>query len=243
MAGTKEEIIYLAKLAEQSERYDEMIEYVNQFTKMDGELTVEERNILSVAYKNVVGSRRASLRVMNSIEQKETKKGNSENVERIKKYKKEIESELKAKCSDILKLLDEYLIPRGKGEETQIFYLKMMGDYYRYLAEFASGDELARVSTKADESYKAAYDLATTKMPTTKPIRLGLALNYSVFYYEIMKQSEKACDMAKKAFDSAITDLDNAQENESYKDSTLIMQLLRDNLTLWTSDGADEEAK
>ena len=242
MTETKEELTYLAKLAEQSERYEEMIEYVNQFTKMDGDLSVEERNILSVAYKNVVGSRRASLRVMNSLEQKESKKGNSENVERIKKYKKEIETELKNQCREIIKLLDEFLIPKGKGEETQIFYLKMKGDYYRYLAEFASED-LSSVSGKAEEAYKGAYDIATNKLPTTNPIRLGLALNYSVFYYEIMKQPDKACDMAKKAFDLAITDLDNTQENESYKDSTLIMQLLRDNLTLWTSDGADEEAK
>ena len=185
----REEIIYLAKLAEQSERYDEMVDYVNQFTKMESELSVEERNILSVAYKNVVGSRRASLRVINSLEQKETKKGKEDslkNVERIQTYKKDIEAELRKLCSEILKLLDEHLIPKGKGEETQIFYLKMKGDYYRYLAEFVTGDELSSASAKADEAYKGAYDIASSKMATTNPIRLGLALNYSVFFYEIM---------------------------------------------------------
>ncbi len=72
-------------------------------------------------------------------------------------------------------------------------------------------------------------------MSSTHPIRLGLALNYSVFYFEILNEPENACKIAKVAFDEAITDLDSLSE-ESYRDSTLIMQLLRDNLTLWTSD-------
>ena len=72
-------------------------------------------------------------------------------------------------------------------------------------------------------------------MATTHPIRLGLALNFSVFYYEISNNPAKACELAKKAFDDAISELDHVKE-DTYKDSTLIMQLLRDNLTLWTSD-------
>lgn len=104
-----------------------------------------------------------------------------------------------------------------------------MGDYYRYQAE---------ISVDKEKDAKKAYDEADKEaktLPCTSPIRLGLALNYSVFYYEILKNPEKACDVAKKAFDDAIGDLDTLNE-DSYKDSTLIMQLLRDNLTLWTSD-------
>jgi 14-3-3 protein epsilon len=84
-------------------------------------------------------------------------------------------------------------------------------------------------------SYEAAHTLSADCLPSTHPIRLGLALNYSVFYYEIMKNSAKACKMARDAFDEAIADLDNV-EDEFYKDATLIMQLLRDNLTLWTEE-------
>ena len=83
-----------------------------------------------------------------------------------------------------------------------------------------------------------ATDKATSLAPT-HPIRLGLALNYSVFLYEVQQKNNEACELAKKAFDDAIAELDTLDE-ESYKDSTLIMQLLRDNLTLWTSDDGEQ---
>ncbi|XP_050942012.1 14-3-3-like protein GF14 kappa [Cucumis melo] len=88
-------------------------------------------------------------------------------------------------------------------------------------------------------AYRAAQDVAVADLAPTHPIRLGLALNFSVFYFEILNQSDKACSMAKEAFEEAIAELDTLGE-ESYKDSTLIMQLLRDNLTLWTSDAQDQ---
>ena len=109
------------------------------------------------------------------------------------------------------------------------------GDYHRYLAEFATGNERKEAAENSLVAYKAASDIAMTELPPTHPIRLGLALNFSVFYYEILNSPDRACRLAKAAFDDAIAELDTLSE-ESYKDSTLIMQLLRDNLTLWTSD-------
>lgn len=113
----------------------------------------------------------------------------------------------------------------------------MKGDYYRYLAEVASSELKNDIVENAKNGYSEATQAAEKEkaLPPTHPIRLGLALNFSVFYYEILGSPEKACEMAKKAFDDAIAELDTLSE-ESYKDSTLIMQLLRDNLTLWTSD-------
>ena len=109
------------------------------------------------------------------------------------------------------------------------------GDYFRYLAEFATGNDRKEAAESSLVAYKAASEIATTELPPTHPIRLGLALNFSVFYYEILNSPERACRLAKTAFDDAIAELDTLSE-DSYKDSTLIMQLLRDNLTLWASD-------
>ncbi|RZR83728.1 hypothetical protein BHM03_00010420 [Ensete ventricosum] len=151
----RESHVYMAKLAEQAERYDEMAESMKKVATLDVELTAEERNLLSVGYKNVIGARRASWRIMSSIEQKEESKGNEQNVKLIKGYRQKIEEELTQMCDDILAIIDQHLIPFSSSVESK---------------------------------------------------------------------------------------LDTLSE-ESYKDSTLIMQLLRDNLTLWTSelpeDGGD----
>ncbi|PHH67262.1 hypothetical protein CDD81_3031 [Ophiocordyceps australis] len=241
MTTERESKTFLARLCEQAERYDEMVTYMKEVAKLGGELTVDERNLLSVAYKNVVGTRRASWRIISSIEQKEESKGSDKHVSTIKDYRNKIETELEQVCQDVLDVLDESLIPNAATGESKVFYHKMKGDYHRYLAEFASGEKRKVAATAAHEAYKNATDVAQTDLTPTHPIRLGLALNFSVFYYEILNSPDRACHLAKQAFDDAIAELDSLSE-ESYRDSTLIMQLLRDNLTLWTSsDSAEAE--
>lgn len=242
MATERESKTFLARLCEQAERYDEMVTYMKEVAKLGGELSVDERNLLSVAYKNVVGTRRASWRIISSIEQKEESKGSEKHVGTIRDYRHKIEAELEKVCEDVLEVLDEALIPNAASGESKVFYHKMKGDYHRYLAEFASGEKRKSAATAAHEAYKSATDVAQTELTPTHPIRLGLALNFSVFYYEILNSPDRACHLAKQAFDDAIAELDSLSE-ESYRDSTLIMQLLRDNLTLWTSsDNAEGEA-
>ncbi|CDM35019.1 hypothetical protein DTO013E5_3087 [Penicillium roqueforti] len=242
MGSERENKTFLARLCEQAERYDEMVTFMKEVANIGGELTVDERNLLSVAYKNVVGTRRASWRIISSIEQKEENKGSEEHVGIIRDYRQKIETELEQVCQDVLDVLDEALIPKAETGESKVFYYKMKGDYHRYLAEFASGPKRKGAATAAHEAYKNATDVAQTELTPTHPIRLGLALNFSVFYYEILNSPDRACHLAKQAFDDAIAELDSLSE-ESYRDSTLIMQLLRDNLTLWTSsEGTEAES-
>ncbi|ENN76811.1 hypothetical protein D910_11976 [Dendroctonus ponderosae] len=291
-APDKDELVQRAKLAEQAERYDDMASAMKSVTETGVELSNEERNLLSVAYKNVVGARRSSWRVISSIEQKT--EGSERKQQMAKEYREKVEKELREICDDVLGLLDKFLIPKASNAESKVFYLKMKGDYYRYLAEVATGDtrntvvdysqkayqdafeiskakmtpthpirlglalnfsvfyyeilnspdkacQLAKqVVEDSQKAYQEAFDIAKSKMQSTHPIRLGLALNFSVFYYEIINSPARACHLAKQAFDDAIAELDTLNE-DSYKDSTLIMQLLRDNLTLWTSDTQGEQ--
>ncbi|KAI4323009.1 hypothetical protein L6164_022653 [Bauhinia variegata] len=218
MASSKdhESFIYIAKLAEQAERYDEMVDAMKNVALLDVELSVEERNLFSVGYKNVVGARRASWRILSSIEQKEESKGNELNAKRIKEYRQRVESELSKIFNDIMIIIDEHLIPSTNVAESTVFYYKMKGDYYRYLAEFKAGDEKKEVAEQSLKAYQASTT-AESELPPTHPIRLGPAT------------------LQGKPLMKAVSELDSLNE-ESYKDSTLIMQLLRDNLTLWTPD-------
>ena len=142
--------------------------------QIGGELTVDERNLLSVAYKNVVGTRRASWRIISSIEQKEESKGSDKHVGTIRDYRQKIEQELERVCQDVLDVLAESLIPKAESGESKVFYHKMCvqdalfgwrfemwelmwnrkGDYHRYLAEFASGEKRKVAATAAHEAYK-----------------------------------------------------------------------------------------
>jgi len=232
-------LVELVRVAETAERYEDMCKFVEKLVKMKSEkgedLDVDERNLLSVAYKNVVGAKRASWRTL---------AGGFDDAdeELLKKYKAIVEDELEAICQEVLSLLTDHLCKnvKGNGDETEVFYLKMCGDYYRYLSEFKTESE--EIKKNAEKFYREAMDVAEANLNETHPTRLGLALNFSVCYYEILKEPEKACDLAKKSFDAAIEKLDTLND-ASYKDSTLIMQLLRDNLTLWTSaqdDGDDQ---
>ena len=236
----KNELVQKAKLAEQAERYDDMAACMKSVTEQGAELSNEERNLLSVAYKNVVGARRSSWRVVSSIEQKT--EGAEKKQQMAREYREKIETELRDICNDVLSLLEKFLIPNASQAESKVFYLKMKGDYYRYLAEVAAGDDKKGIVDQSQQAYQEAFEISKKEMQPTHPIRLGLALNFSVFYYEILNSPEKACSLAKTAFDEAIAELDTLSE-ESYKDSTLIMQLLRDNLTLWTSDTQGDEAE
>jgi len=235
----------LSHAAEAAERYEDMVSIMTKLVenKLSDEkpLNSDQRNLLSVAYKNVVGSKRSSWRLLNDDQQFDDK-----NL--VGQYKKQVEDELKAACEGVLNVLDRLQKQNGKRmenekdnkgvTESQIFYLKMIGDYYRYLTEVFSENE--DYKTKCGNHYEEAMGLATENLESTHPTRLGLALNYSVCYFEILQQPKKACELAKTAFDDAIEKLDSLND-DSYRDSTLIMQLLRDNLTIWTNNESEED--
>jgi len=235
-------VVTLAKVAEQSERYEDMLSLMEHVAQ-NNELSTEERNLLSVAFKNVIGARRSSWRVLNNIESrsKESQSMSPEHKNLTVVYKTKVEDELRDICTKVIRLLEDYLIPNaGKNSniESKVFYYKMMGDYYRYLAEVQTNSK--EVIEKAEEAYENATKEAK-EMECTHPIRLGLALNYSVFHYEIKNDHERACSLAQVACDEAVNQLDNLDQ-ESYKDGSLILQLLRDNLTLWRSSQDQDES-
>lgn len=230
-------LVYVAKEAQRAERFLDMVKIIQELISLlvsnakDGsEMTEEERNLLSIAYKNVVGQLRAAHRTIIIDE-------NAKYWNLAKIYKTDLEAELTLFCTNALQLFENVLNKVCcESYAARVFVHKLIADYYRYLAEFSPMNQ--EYKNKASKYYKLALQLAEGNLEATHPIRLGVALNFSVCFHEVMKDTKQACQLAKTAFNHAIAKLDDLDEL-LYKDSTLIMQLLRDNLTLWTADSSD----
>lgn len=239
-AGTRSDYVYMAKIAEKAERYEDMVHYTTKVAEMYQPLSFDERNLLSVAFKNSVGVRRMAWRVINENEQSDAHVLGPEAMAKIAEYKRKVEVELDSSCQAILSLLQNQLIGQADGED-KVFYLKMKGDYYRYKAEFKDhqGQEFAECSSQAELAYGEALAFAKTCLSAAHPIRLGLALNYSVFHHEVQKSTTKATVLARDTVTEATADLPNLLVDHQ-ADAQQILALLQENLQLW-SQGAGED--
>eukprot|EP00659_Diplonema_papillatum_P003068 gene3068-4818_t len=214
------ELVYMAKLCEQAERYEEMALCLRKVIKMHPDLTTEERNLVSMAYKMLISPKRLSWRIVAGAEDREEIKGNAKETRLIGGLRKTVEKEIEDICDELFSLLESHLIPNAKGPEEQVFYLKSKADYHRYYTEISS---TPFHKDAASDSYHRAQDIAARSLPHTHPIRLGLALNFAVFAYEIGKNGQQAVEIAQKAFDNAVSELESL-DDESYAESKAIVQ-------------------
>jgi len=242
MSKGYEKNVYMAMLAEQCNRFEEMTEFLEDMLKgRDKDLNSDERNLLSIAYKNSLTSRRTALRTVIAYETKEKKKENSPFLSYIQEYRKKIEDELTKMCNNVLSTIDQHLVKRAEDAEAKVFYLKMKGDYNRYIAEYAQNELKEKVSQAALEAYSLATKDASNLSPI-HPIALGLALNFSVFYYEVMGDHEKACNIAKDVLDVAnkeIANIEDPEGDENQRDALSIINLLRENLDMWKMEAEE----
>ena len=129
-------------------------------------------------------------------------------------------------------MINELVLSTTCENEAKAFFVKMVGDYYRYIAENAKGDDLERVKQAANKAYQEANGI---DLAPCNPIKLGLALNYSVFNYEVLKDHATACKLADDALQSALDKIDELEEDD-FRDAKSIIELLKENLTLWKEE-------
>lgn len=231
--------LLIAKVAEEAERWEDIVIQIKAIIQTFGSLTVEERNLLSVAYKNITNKLRNSWRIVDSLEQLESSRPadrSKRQVLLIQRERRRIERELSDVCLDIVKLLDDKLVSTATPGEETVFYLKMRGDYYRYLFEFAEPKDKNRYADMSLTAYKFAYKHAMAMLDAMHPTRLGLALNFAVYYHDVQKSPERACHLGKHAFDEAVANLDENFPEDAMRDSMMILRLLRDDLIIWSEE-------
>jgi len=242
----RDEYVFLAKLYEKAEKPEETIDFIKKFIALNPVLNKEERNVLNSGYKYHIGKNRSSWRLLQMLEKKEEKRAemnpehNLAHLSSIREIKERVEDELRRIIDDIQELLDEVLLPNATKNEQKVYYLKLKGDYYRYMAEFTVKEEQEEAMTQAEIAYNEAYEIAEKNLSISNVTRLGLALNFSIFCYETRNLKEDACMIAKNAFEESMKVLDDLEKNKA-KDTILIIQLLKENLLLWTNELNEEE--
>jgi len=225
-----EEHIFLARVAEQAERFEDMVDQLEQVMAAKGaDVSSDERNLLSVAFKNLISSKRAACRTIAAIEQNPKY---SKFSEALASYKASIETKLQEDCERIVSMINTHVLAKSCDGEPKAFFVKMVGDYYRYIAENAKGENLENVKQNALQAYNKANEIT---LPPCNPIKLGLALNFSVFHYEVMKNHKAACDLADQALQDALDKIDELEEDD-FRDAKSIIELLKENLTLWREE-------
>ena len=241
MSDKYEKQVYLAMLAEQCSRYEDMMAFLEEMVKSKSEdLSSDERNLLSIAYKNTISLDRQAIRTLLAYESKEAKKAESPYLEYIREYKQKVQKELEDLCNKICETIDTNLLPKANTDEAKVFYHKMKGDYYRYIAENVDGDTKKKYSDLGLSAYNAALDAANS-IDYKNPIKLGLALNLSVFYYEVVGDKEQACKLAQETLDKSKEALNGVDEEEDeVKDAMSIVNLLQENLSMWNSENDEE---
>jgi 14-3-3 protein epsilon len=237
---SRSDLIFLARIYDKAEKHKDMVKCINYFVKMNPKLNIEERNLLSAGYKNVISGKRFSWRYLQNQIKKEEKEGNTLAVSYVNEIKLKVENEIKEVCKEIHSLLDSHLLPAADDIEYKIYFLKMRGDYFRYPCEFLKDEEFAICLSSAEKSYKEAYELAEKFLPISSITRLGTALNYSVLLFEIKDQREEATLIAKASLDEGLKVLDELEKNKQ-KDTILIIQLLMENLMLWNAEDTNDD--
>lgn len=241
VAEIKEKCLWKAKLAQEANRFEDMAQYMRQVVECGAPMTKDEDSMLAAAYKHVLDTKRSSRRTLMTVEQKDGIA--SWEATMAHHYRTHVDDELRALCTEVLtvvnrKLKSDHL--NSSDPATGVFYWKLCADYNRYVAEVIDdpGDRDVAVATSR-AAYERADQLGQLSLRPIDPIRLGLMLNYSVFLYQVCQQRQLGHNVAKHAFDEAVAELD-AIDDSMYDDSTLILRLIRDNLTIWIQENGGE---
>lgn len=191
--------LFMVFLAENSERYDDMAYFLESRIKTSfTDLTDEEKLLLSVAYKNQIIPLRNAINTVNTYEQQELANNETFYIEYIKEYKYKLFKELEKKCTHINVVIESYLIPKAETNEDKLFYYKMRGDYYRYLAEKADEFKKRRYCSYCYAMYEKAKEYAKGVERKCHVTLLEFVLNLSNYYYEVVGDKDKAVEVIKE---------------------------------------------
>ncbi len=234
--------LFMAQISLNSGRSEDAIKYLKEHFQKKPNLTRSERDLLSHAYRLRINSSREALRKINSQISIETQENNQVLLLKLKNLQGSLLKEFNSIATDVIDLVENVLLPAAIDVPSVVFLNKFKGDYFRYSAEFSTGESLEMNINSTKICYETAMRSVGDDIKLSDPLYLGLALNYSVFQYEILNLRDEAIEKADSTFNEAVRYLEELDEND-YKEATTLLQLLRDNVSIWKEAKAEEVEK
>jgi 14-3-3 protein epsilon len=233
MSSDRDVDLYMVQLLDQTDRYPDMVDLMKRVIAADPVLNVDQRNLLSISYKNIITGRRNGLRYLSGLLERDDTKASEQRVAQVTAFQQTIIGELDQYCLELIGLLDSTLLPASADAEARVYYQKLKADYWRYISENKQGDEKANAARQAGEAYEAALEIARADIPPYTPTSLGLVLNYTVYLYEIGGKKQEAIDLAKKTHEECALTIGN-NTKDAYTEAAGILQLLNENVSVWS---------
>ncbi|KAK8888455.1 hypothetical protein M9Y10_039532 [Tritrichomonas musculus] len=237
-----DDLLFLADLMKRIQRPKDGLELMEELANLKPSFNEIERSSFGAIFKAAVDNIRSSLRVLTDNLINEEEKGNTDFADNIKQVINETFSDLQKLCNRTLKIIDDCLLPNAESVKAKVFFLKLKGDIFRYISEYAEGEEKEKALSGADEAYLAAIPLSKSDLVKSDPVRLGLILNFAVFKYEHMQAHEEAKELLTDAIGLVKDDFSDLSNPDTVKEAESIIEVMQSNLENWDEMlGEDEE--
>jgi len=194
-------------------------------------------DMFSQTYKYLARTKKYACHTLTEILESEKEKNNQNRFILISKYLKNIQVQLKEVSLECIHLIDNYLLPLNNSVENRILFLRIKADHYRHLCDSVIQNDILydMYAEFALTFYSDAYKMAINELSAIHQNRLGLALNFSVHYYEILGMKTYAIELAQSALNEA-SHLTIDDKNVDCKSSKEILSHLNENVQLWAEE-------
>ncbi|OHT05640.1 14-3-3-like protein GF14 epsilon [Tritrichomonas foetus] len=238
-APSDDDVFFLANILHEISRPKDGLELLYKFAEKKPSFNSSERSSFGIIFKASVDSIRKSLRILADHYADEEENNHSEYCDRIKEVQAKSFDDLEKLCNETLDAIINFLLPNAENIQSEVFFLKLKGDIYRYISEFATGEEREKSLLNAETAYSSAIPKATDHLIEADPVRLGLLLNYAVFKYEHKRDCEDAKELLRNAIENVGNDFSDLTQ-EAVDETKSIIEVMQSNLNNW-SEYPDED--
>lgn len=231
--------LYLATILENAGKHEEAMKYMEEIAKSKkNDLSIEEINLLTISFNNQITKKLNQIKILNKVIAKD-ELTNSKYLKTDTNIRDIIQRDINDICNKMINLCDNYLLNKTEKNETKILYLKLRGQYYRYLSDVLENEQQKDANKNAINSFNEAFELIDN-LSVTNPIRLGFILNYAIFQYEFLNDIDTAIKITKENFEIGINQLEKVNDNNEYQNASSIFMLLKQNIDMWNNEKEKE---